>query len=156
MARRRIVLDRENLARAAERSLSWSQLHREVPYPLNGNSYRILKRNCQEAGIDTSHFIGKRNSGSGVGPVNHNYTRLEDIFAGAACDPKTLKRKLFESGLKEQKCEDCGTGTAWNGKPLTLQLEHVDGCPANNQLDNLKILCPNCHTQTPTWGAKRR
>ena len=50
-------------------------------------------------------------------------------------------------------CE-CGQGAMWNGKPLTLQVDHIDGNHANNDQNNLRWLCPNCHTQTPTWGTK--
>lgn len=63
------------------------------------------------------------------------------------------------SGKKEylltevgRKCEECGQGEVWNGKPLTLQLDHIDGDSDNNRRDNLRILCPHCHTQTETYG----
>lgn len=53
-------------------------------------------------------------------------------------------------------CSECGVGDLYNGKPLTLQLDHRDGNPANNVQQNFRWLCPNCHTQTPTWGKKSR
>ena len=64
-----------------------------------------------------------------------------------------LKRKVV---LQEQneKCLWCGVSSIWNGKPLTLQIDHIDGVRSNNQRDNLRALCPNCHTQTPTYGSK--
>jgi len=65
---------------------------------------------------------------------------------------KTIKRYLKEEYGKI--CTECGTGTTWNDKPLTLQLDHIDGNSDNNSLDNVRLLCPNCHTQTKTWGAK--
>ena len=55
--------------------------------------------------------------------------------------------------LRGEICEICGI-TEWNGKPLTLQIDHIDGDRTNNHLDNLMILCPNCHTQTDTYGSK--
>lgn len=61
-----------------------------------------------------------------------------------------LRSKLIEEGYKENKCEECGLGPEWNGKPLSMQLDHIDGNHTNNELENLRILCPNCHTQTPT------
>ncbi|MCA1799704.1 MAG: HNH endonuclease [Actinobacteria bacterium] len=51
-------------------------------------------------------------------------------------------------------CLWCNLGVEWNGKPLTLQLDHIDGDRNNNELDNLRLLCPNCHTQTDTWGGR--
>ncbi len=59
--------------------------------------------------------------------------------------------------LKEERgdvCEDCGIGNEWNGKPLTIQLDHIDGDSDNNELSNVRLICPNCHTQTETWGSK--
>jgi len=51
-------------------------------------------------------------------------------------------------------CSSCGCGEEWNGKPLTLQVDHIDGNNTNNVLSNVRLLCPNCHTQTETYGSK--
>lgn len=67
-------------------------------------------------------------------------------------DPKTLLRYLSEK--HGDFCFECGQEGMWNGKKLRLQLDHIDGNSDNNSLDNLRILCPNCHTQTETYGAK--
>lgn len=60
-----------------------------------------------------------------------------------------LKRFLSEE--RGMKCEKCGQGPMWDGEPLTLQLDHIDGNSDNNRLTNIRLLCPNCHTQTDTW-----
>jgi len=67
------------------------------------------------------------------------------------------KHKRKEQVLLEQdgKCAICGISD-WLGAPLSLQLDHIDGNNKNNRRDNLRCLCPNCHTQTPTWGSKKR
>lgn len=52
-------------------------------------------------------------------------------------------------------CEICGQGNIWNGHPLILQLDHINGNHNDNRLENLRIICPNCHTQTKTWGNKK-
>lgn len=61
------------------------------------------------------------------------------------------KRVLHE---RNYKCEACGISNVYNGKPLSLELDHIDGDNTNNKIENLRILCPNCHSQTPTHRAK--
>ena len=65
-----------------------------------------------------------------------------------------LKKRLIEEGLKEERCELCGIGNEWNGRMLTLQLHHINGNHTDNRIENLQILCPNCHSQTENYGTK--
>jgi len=83
--------------------------------------------------------------------INETVPRIE---AGTRADPVTLKKYLVEK--RGEACEECGQGSCWNNKPLVLQLDHVDGDSDNNLPTNLRLLCPNCHTQTDTFGAKGR
>jgi len=69
--------------------------------------------------------------------------------------PHHVKNKLWDLGLKDKKCEICGLTDKYNGKPLTLELHHIDGNRKNNLLQNLQILCPNCHSQTDTFRRKK-
>lgn len=64
-----------------------------------------------------------------------------------------LRKRLIREGIKQAKCERCGL-TEWNDEAIPLELDHVDGDRKNNLLENLRILCPNCHAQTPTYRGK--
>jgi 5-methylcytosine-specific restriction endonuclease McrA len=66
-----------------------------------------------------------------------------------------LRLRLLSAGLKENRCEACGL-TEWLGRPLSMQLHHRNGDGLDNRLENLALLCPNCHSQTDTWGGRNR
>lgn len=66
-----------------------------------------------------------------------------------------LKQRLLGAGLKENRCEACGI-VEWQGKPLSMELHHVNGDGADNRLENLQLLCGNCHSQTENWGGRGR
>jgi 5-methylcytosine-specific restriction endonuclease McrA len=85
--------------------------------------------------------------------------RLEPIEAvlrrGKRRNRTHVKLRLFGAGLKKPRCEQCGL-TEWCAKPLALELHHINGDGVDNRLENLQLLCPNCHSQTDTWGGRNR
>ncbi|MFA5766336.1 MAG: HNH endonuclease signature motif containing protein [Candidatus Paceibacterota bacterium] len=111
--------------------------------PMGGN-HKLYKKRL--AGITfkkrpPSEIIGKRRP-------------LVDYLVqdGPIISTSKLKKRLLKAGLKKEVCEICGQGPIWNEKPLILHLDHEDGNNRNCKLENLRILCPNCHTQTPTYA----
>jgi hypothetical protein len=64
-----------------------------------------------------------------------------------------LKKRLIKLGYKYNQCEECGI-SEWNNKPIQCELDHIDGNSQNHLINNLKMLCPNCHSQTNTFRAK--
>lgn len=82
---------------------------------------------------------------------------IEDLLVeNSTANSQVVKRRLIMAGLLADVCVGCGTGPEWNGKPLTLQLDHINGDSSDHRIENLRILCPNCHSQTPTFGGRRR
>lgn len=73
---------------------------------------------------------------------------------GSTPSRKTLKTCILREGILAEKCSACGNRGKWKGGRLVLQLDHTDGNTQNNKLSNLRLLCPNCHTQTPTFAGK--
>lgn len=81
-------------------------------------------------------------------------TPLEELLTdGRRRGRWNLKRRLLAAGLKPDACEECGL-TEWRGQPLALELHHRNGRPRDNRLENLAILCPNCHSQTENFGGR--
>lgn len=90
--------------------------------------------------------------------VQHREHIRQGVIAKAATRPleecgrvETRRRVIAE---QNNQCAECGIPAVWNGKPLSLQLDHIDGNRKNTARSNLRALCPNCHAQTPTWGIR--
>lgn len=86
---------------------------------------------------------------------NGNKINLQDILDGKHPQYQTnkLRIRLIKEGIKEHECESCGIKD-WNNNPISLELDHIDGDRTNHSLDNLRILCPNCHSQTSTYRGR--
>lgn len=79
----------------------------------------------------------------------------ELLVTGRPCNRGYLKQRLLQADLKENRCEDCGLAS-WRDQQLSLSLHHVNGIRDDNRLENLRLLCPNCHSQTPNFAGRRR
>lgn len=138
-------------------SNSYSDLLRKVGLNNRGANPETLKRIIKEYQLDETQLNINRTkvlSNNARRVQDFLRTSLEKVFNNE-CKMQSSKilKRLVSEGYKEYKCECCGI-TEWMNKPISLQLHHKDGNHNNNALDNLKILCPNCHTQTDNYGGK--
>lgn len=136
---------KKELQKLVDNSQSLTEILRKQGKSPSGAALRLLKNELDTYGIRYKflpyHMRSKK--------------ELKDILVENSIYPsgKLLKR-LFEERIKEQKCECCGI-SKWQNKPITLQLHHINGNHYDNRLSNLKVLCPNCHSQTDNWGSKK-
>lgn len=101
----------------------------------------------------TALFRARKNGTVDIGTRNLSIERF--LVRSTTTDSHWLKKRLVKEGIMENVCAICGQLPVWNNKPLMMQLDHIDGNHFNNALINLRILCPNCHTQTDTWGTRK-
>ena len=80
---------------------------------------------------------------------------IEILLAGRKRNRTNVKRRLLAEGLLQNRCYECGVSD-WRGAPLALELHHLNGDGGDNRLENLTLLCPNCHSQTDSWGGRNR
>jgi hypothetical protein len=146
----------ENEAReAVASSLCYSEALRKLGLRPVGGNHRVFRRYVDEIwGIATGHFDptgGRRTRVNLVGP-----TPLEDVLVvDSEYDRKALKRRLYESGIKARRCELCGQGEDWRGRHMSLILDHINGVPNDNRLENLRIVCPNCAATLSTHCGRK-
>lgn len=151
------VINRDELKNITDNCTSWTEVltyfKENYGYKkISGNA--TIKKKCIDYGIDFSHFKRKYIE------RNINIRSKKDIneFLVKNCTVSSghLKKRLYSEKLLEEKCYSCGIGNIWNNKPITLHLEHIDGDHFNNEITNLTILCPNCHSQTSTYAIKNK
>ncbi len=96
-------------------------------------------------------------SGKGCSKKSPRKIPIQEILIGNHPQYQTFKlaKRLIKEGIKQHKCEICGNET-WNNDLIPLELDHIDGNPYNHKLENLRLICPNCHAQTPTFRAKNK
>jgi hypothetical protein len=139
-------------------SLSFAEVLRRLGLKQTGGSQSNIKRLVQKYGISTDHFLGQgRNRGDEhKGPrkiLAEEILILRDPLAHHEKAYK-LRRAMIESGIPF-RCAMCGMEPEWNGRPLMLTIDHINGCRYDNRKENLRFLCPNCHSQTPTFGRNK-
>ncbi len=146
------------LQKLLDTSDSYSDLLRKIGLNPKGGNPETLKKIIKEYELDETQLNINRSNFKIKNAINtHIKTKIpmEDIFSNKYIyhSSSNLLKRLINEEYKEYKCEGCGI-SEWLGKPLSLQLEHIDGNHLNNSFENLKILCPNCHSQTITFAGK--
>lgn len=137
--------NKDKLAKAIKDSKSRREILEKMGLRAAGGNYKSLKQASIQFGFSLPY--GEQ----GFGPALTN----EIVFVeNSTFNNRTaLKKRLYALGVKKE-CASCGQGPEWNGKPLTLQLDHINGVHNDNRIENLAIVCPNCHSQTDTFAGK--
>ncbi len=148
----------EEDARAAiANSSSYAEALRKVGLrPAGGNHQHFRHYVDQIWQIPTDHFDPARASLEALARARLERTPLEAILVESSrYSRKALKARLYEAGLKARRCELCGQDENWNGSRMSLILDHINGVPDDNRIDNLRIVCPNCAATLDTHCGRK-
>lgn len=148
---------KELLEPIVSQSKSLSDVMRAVGIKCNGGNFRFIKQKIQDLDLDMSHFTGQTWSKGLTIETDQRVTRKNTnsvLKSGVSLRSSVIKRLMLKEGV-EYRCKICNNDGNWMNKSLSLHIDHVDGDNRNNEIHNLRFLCPNCHQQTPTWGNKK-
>lgn len=138
-------LSEEKFAQLVKESKSFHELAEKIGYSkTGGGTQEALKNAVKERGLDVSHFTGRA-----WNKKNYDYSTFTNNSTRKNGKP-TLEAVI---NLRSRRCERCGA-TEWLGNPINLEVHHIDGNHNNNELNNIQLLCPNCHSYTDNYCGK--
>lgn len=154
MSKRRWTEDQLRIAVKNSRSI------RQVIQSLNlkpaGGNYTQLYKYINELNLNTTHFKGRGWNKGLKGFSFPKFTLKEILVVNSNFQSYKLKNRLFVSNIKSPKCEECGWAKRSKDGRIPLELDHINGDSRDNRLENLRILCPNCHSLKPTHRGLNR
>lgn len=148
--------EKANLEEFVKKSKSIADVCRFIGIGTKGNNFKTVKKYINLYQIDISHFETKEEQ------IKKLHLQIKIPLENILVENSTytnnfyLKKRLLTEGIKKNICEICGLKNIWNGLELNMQLDHKNGINNDNRLDNLRFLCPNCHSQTETFCGKNK
>ena len=143
----------QEIEQYVKESYSFAALANNLGYSVKTGSYlKAMKLMVRELNLDVSHFTGQGWL-SGKTHESDKYIPFNEYIKGENVQTNKIRKKLLKEGLKEHICECC-KNTLWNNMPIPLEVHHKDGNKENNNIENLQLLCPNCHALTDNYKGR--
>jgi len=148
-------LTKAELAKAVKLSCTFTEILKHFGLDHIGGNCKTLKHRLNKENIDYSHIPQGIYASRGRCNFQIKPTPYEQVLVeNSSFARKTARRAILRAGLIEYKCAICGLDPIWNGKPISLRLDHINGVRNDHRLKNLRFLCPNCDSQTDTYGSR--
>lgn len=145
------LIDKKELVKLIQKSFTMTEVLSYFGMQNKGGNHRTLKERLEFEKIDYSKLKNNFRRGSLKPRIP-----LENILVeNSKFNRSNLKKRLINKGLLINKCSNCGLKPEWDNKPLVMVLDHINGIPDDNRLKNLRLLCPNCNSQTETFSGKK-
>ena len=134
-------------------SCSKAEVIRKTGFNPAGANYKAFDILVEKWNIDTSHFSGQAHLKGKTHGWSVKFSLKDILVKDSTYQSNKLRKRLIEEKILEEKCNRC-YNTSWMGTKIPLELEHMNGDKFDNRLENLELLCPNCHALTPTYRGK--
>ncbi len=147
-------ISKEELEKIVKKNDSLSKILKYFNLYNKGGNAKTLRRRLNEDNIDFSHIRLGIDSNKGR-KIPKEKKPLEQIMTkNSTYSRGHLKKRLIEENILEEKCSLCSLGTEWNSQKLVMVLDHINGVPDDHRKENLRLLCPNCNSQTKTFAGR--
>ena len=147
-------ISKEKLQELTLQSNSLAEILRKLELYVSNGNYRPLKIRLDKEGIDYTHIKLGLNANKGKSFPEKQILLSEIMIENSSFNPSHLKKRLIKDNILENKCSKCYLEPIWNNEKLVLQLDHINGNSRDHRLENLRMLCPNCHSQTSNYSGK--
>ena len=138
---------------AVQSAKSIAGVLRHLGMRVGGGNYDTIHRAIRDLALDTSHWTGQGHRKGSPIPVVPARPLAEVLVRGSVYNSNDLRLRLIREGIFARRCADC-LQEEWRGAPIPLEVDHRDGDRTNNEVTNLRLLCPNCHALTPTYRGR--